>query len=232
MLTIAIFFIFWFLSSLQDFHLREVLDVHQPGHPAGAVAHRQVVDALPFENLQELRRVRGGKIGMIFQEPMSALSPLHRIGDQLVETALLHLDIGKREARALALDWLRRVGLPDAEQRMDDLPHQLSGGMRQRVMLAMAMLPEPEILLADEPTTALDVTVQAQIFELLARMTGEGTAMVLVTHDMALAYQAADRVCVMNAGKIVEAGPVEEVFRHPRHPYTRRLLASVPRLDG
>ena len=154
--------------------------------------------------VEELRRVRGGKIGMIFQEPMSALSPLHRIGDQLVETARLHLDIGKREARALALDWLRKVGLPDAEQRMEDLPHQLSGGMRQRVMLAMAMLPEPEILLADEPTTALDVTVQAQIFELLAKLRDGKTAVLMITHDMGVVWEVCDRVHVMYAGGIVD----------------------------
>ncbi len=180
--------------------------------------------------VEELRRVRGGKIGMIFQEPMSALSPLHRIGDQLVETALLHLDIGKREARALALDWLRKVGLPDAEQRMDDLPHQLSGGMRQRVMLAMAMLPEPEILLADEPTTALDVTVQAQIFELLAKLRGGKTAVLLITHDMGVVWEVCDRVHVMYAGTIVERGRREDVFARPSHPYTRGLLAAMPSL--
>jgi peptide/nickel transport system ATP-binding protein/oligopeptide transport system ATP-binding protein len=180
--------------------------------------------------VEELRRVRGGKIGMVFQEPMSALSPLHRIGDQLVEAARLHLDIGKREARALALDWLRKVGLPDAEQKMDDLPHQLSGGMRQRVMLAMAMLPEPEILLADEPTTALDVTVQAQIFDLLARLRGGRTAVLLITHDMGVVWEVCDRVHVMYAGTIVERGRREDVFARPAHPYTRGLLAAMPRL--
>ena len=183
--------------------------------------------AMPVE---ELQRVRGGKIGMIFQEPMSALSPLHRIGDQLAEAAMLHLEIGKREARALALEWLKKVGLPDAEQKMEDLPHQLSGGMRQRVMLAMAMLPEPEILLADEPTTALDVTVQAQIFELLSELRGGKTAVLLITHDMGVVWEVCDRVHVMYAGRIVEKGTREEVFSRPAHPYTRGLLEAMPRL--
>lgn len=180
--------------------------------------------------IRELQRVRGGRIGMIFQEPMSALSPLHRIGDQLAETAMLHLPVRPREARALALDWLKRVGLPDAPQRMEDLPHQLSGGMRQRVMLAMAMLPEPEILLADEPTTALDVTVQAQIFELLGRLRGGRTAVLLITHDMGVVWEVCDRVHVMYAGRLVEKGTREAVFAHPSHPYTQGLLAAMPRL--
>ena len=180
--------------------------------------------------VRELQRVRGGKIGMIFQEPMSALSPLHRIGDQLAEAAMLHLAVGRREARKLALEWLRKVGLPDAEQKMDDLPHQLSGGMRQRVMLAMAMLPEPEILLADEPTTALDVTVQAQIFGLLSELRGGKTAVLLITHDMGVVWEVCDRVHVMYAGRIVEKGTREDVFAHPAHPYTRGLLDAMPRL--
>ncbi|HQN80311.1 MAG TPA: ABC transporter ATP-binding protein [Kiritimatiellia bacterium] len=182
--------------------------------------------------IAELRRIRGGRIGMIFQEPMTALSPLHRIGDQLVEAARLHKEISVAEARALALDWLRRVGLPDPEQRMLDWPHQLSGGMRQRAMLAMTLLPEPELVIADEPTTALDVTIQAQIFELLLKVRGGDTAVLLITHDMGVVWDIYDRVHVMYAARLAEMGPRDAVFDRPAHPYTRGLLAAMPRLHG
>lgn len=182
--------------------------------------------------IEELRRIRGGKIGMIFQEPMTALSPLHRIGDQLVEAARLHRAIGGADAWALGLDWLKRVGLPDAEQRMKDYPHQLSGGMRQRVMLAMTMLPEPELIIADEPTTALDVTIQAQIFELLLQVRGGDTAVLLITHDMGVVWDVCDRVHVMYAARLAEKGSRDAVFDRPAHPYTRGLLAAMPRLHG
>ncbi len=192
-----------------------------------ALFHGRDLLSLPIE---ELRKIRGGKIGMIFQEPMTALSPLHRIGDQLAEAARLHREIGFDDAWALGLEWLKRTGLPDAEQRMKDYPHQLSGGMRQRVMLAMAMLPEPELIIADEPTTALDVTIQAQIFELLLKLRGGDTAVLLITHDMGVVWDVCDRVHVMYAARLAEKGPREAVFGRPAHPYTRGLLAAMPRL--
>ena len=194
-----------------------------------ALFHGRDLLSMPIE---ELRRIRGGKIGMIFQEPMTALSPLHRIGDQLVEAARLHREISRGDAWALGLDWLKRVGLPDAEQRMKDWPHQLSGGMRQRAMLAMAMLPEPELIIADEPTTALDVTIQAQIFELLLQVRGGDTAVLLITHDMGAVWDVCDRVHVMYAARLAEKGPRETIFARPAHPYTRGLLAAMPRLHG
>ena len=194
-----------------------------------ALFHGRDLLALPIE---ELRAIRGGQIGMVFQEPMTALSPLHRIGDQLVETARLHRNVSGADAWALGLDWLKRVGLPDPAQRMQDYPHQLSGGMRQRVMLAMALLPEPELVIADEPTTALDVTIQAQIFELLLRLRGGDTAVLLITHDMGVVWDVCDRVHVMYAARLAEKGPRAAVFDRPAHPYTRGLLAAMPRLHG
>ena len=194
-----------------------------------ALFHGRDLLAMP---VTELRQIRGGKIGMIFQEPMTALSPLHRIGDQLVEAAQLHRKIPAADAWALGLEWLKRVGLPDAEQRMKDYPHQLSGGMRQRVMLAMTMLPEPELIIADEPTTALDVTIQAQIFELLLKLRGGDTAVLLITHDMGVVWDVCDRVHVMYAARLAEKGPRDTLFEQPAHPYTRGLLAAMPRLHG
>ena len=194
-----------------------------------ALFHGRDLLSMPIE---ELRQIRGGKIGMIFQEPMTALSPLHRVGDQLVEAARLHRQMPGEDAWALGLDWLKRTGLPDAEQRMQDYPHQLSGGMRQRVMLAMTMLPEPELIIADEPTTALDVTIQAQIFELLLKLRGGDTAVLLITHDMGVVWDVCDRVHVMYAARLAEKGPREAVFGRPAHPYTRGLLAAMPRLHG
>jgi peptide/nickel transport system ATP-binding protein/oligopeptide transport system ATP-binding protein len=177
-----------------------------------------------------LQSVRGEGIGMIFQEPMTALSPLHRIGDQLVETVGLHRKVPAAEARASAVNWLKKVGVPDAEQRMAAYPHQLSGGMRQRVMIAMALMLGPRLLIADEPTTALDVTIQAQILELIRSLRAADRGVLLITHDMGVVWEMCDRVAVMYASQIVEEGAVDEVFARPLHPYAEALLKSMPAL--
>ena len=180
----------------------------------------------------ELRAIRGNRIAMVFQEPATALNPVLTVGDQIGEVAVVHQGLGHRAARAVATEMLRLVGVPDPEERVDHYPHQLSGGMRQRVMLAMALVCRPQILIADEPTTALDVTIQAQILELLDRLQTElGMAVILITHDLGIVAGHADRVVVMYAGQVVETAGTEELFRRPLHPYTEGLLASVPRLD-
>jgi oligopeptide/dipeptide ABC transporter ATP-binding protein len=168
---------------------------------------------------------------MIFQEPMTALNPVYTVGDQIGEAIRLHQKVGAREARSRSLEMLEHVGIPSPRQRLDEYPHQLSGGMRQRVMIAMALSCRPALLLADEPTTALDVTVQAQILELLRRLQEEmGMAVVLITHDLGVVAEVADRVAVMYGGRIVEQAPVRELFASPRHPYTIGLLESIPRM--
>lgn len=188
---------------------------------------------LSAKSQKEMIRVRGEKISMIFQDPMSALNPVFTIGDQIAESLQLHQKMGKKEAWARAIDMLRMVGIPDPDMRAKQYPHELSGGMRQRVVIAMALVCKPELLIADEPTTALDVTVQAQILDLLQRLQQElGMAIVLITHDMGVAAEMADRIAVMYAGKIVEEGSVEEIFDHPSHPYTVGLLQSIPGLEG
>jgi oligopeptide/dipeptide ABC transporter ATP-binding protein len=175
------------------------------------------------------RRIRGRRVSMVFQDPMSSLNPLMSVGDHLVETLRAHGDLPAREARAEAVQWLRRVGIPDPAARMSSFPHELSGGMRQRVMIALALCPGPDLLLADEPTTALDVTIQAQILDLLARLRDElGMAMLFITHDLGVVERVADRIAVMYAGGIAEEGPAAAVLARPRHPYSRGLLASVP----
>ena len=179
----------------------------------------------------ELRRIRGRDIGAIFQDPLTSLNPLYKVGDMIVETILTHEDIGRDAARQRALDMLEEVGIPAAKERIDHYPHQFSGGMRQRVVIALALCTNPKLVIADEPTTALDVSVQAQIIKLLQRLCKEhGTSVVLVTHDMGVIAETADRVCVMYAGRIVEIGPVREVVTRPSHPYTKGLMAAIPKV--
>jgi peptide/nickel transport system ATP-binding protein len=181
---------------------------------------------------RRLRDIRGNDIAMIFQDPMTSLNPVHSIGKQLVEAIKLHRDVSTRQARARALELLKAVGIPRAERRVDDYPHQFSGGMRQRVMIAMALLNDPDLLIADEPTTALDVTTQAQILELMNRLQREfGSAIILVTHDLGVVAETADDVVVMYAARVVERAPVDNLFKRPHMPYTWGLLGSLPRLD-
>jgi oligopeptide/dipeptide ABC transporter ATP-binding protein len=181
---------------------------------------------------RELRRVRGAEIAMVFQDPMTSLNPVHRVGSLIAETLRAHVEISRSAADARAVELLREVGIPEPERRARDYPHQFSGGMRQRVMIAMALACEPAVLIADEPTTALDVTIQAQILRLIERMReSRGAAVVLITHDLGVVARLADRVAVMYAGRIVEQGTVRDVFHRPQHPYTWGLLESIPRID-
>nr|WP_294665866.1 ABC transporter ATP-binding protein [uncultured Blautia sp.] len=181
---------------------------------------------------KEMCRIRGNDIAMIFQDPMTALNPTLTIGNQLMEPIMLHQNCGKKEAWVRAVDVLKRVGIAAPEKRMKEYPHQLSGGMRQRVMIAMAVSCEPRLLIADEPTTALDVTIQAQILELMCELREKmGTAIMLITHDMGVVAETADDVLVLYAGKAVEYGSIEDIFEKPKHPYTQGLLNSIPRLD-
>jgi peptide/nickel transport system ATP-binding protein len=178
---------------------------------------------------QEMRSIRGGEIGLVFQEPMTSFSAYHTVGNQIVEAIRLHSDLSKKQARERAIELLRMVGIPRPERRIDEYAFELSGGLRQRVMIAMALAAEPRILIADEPTTALDVTTQAQILDLVRRLQQEkGLAVMLITHDMGVIAEMADEVVVMYLGREVERGPVDEIFHDPKHPYTRSLLRSIP----
>jgi peptide/nickel transport system ATP-binding protein len=182
---------------------------------------------------RRLRDIRGNDIAMIFQDPMTSLNPVHTIGKQLVEAIQLHRDVSKKQAKLRALELLKAVGIPRAERRIDDYPHQFSGGMRQRVMIAMALVNDPDLLIADEPTTALDVTTQAQILELMNRLQREfGSAIIMITHDLGVIAEIADEVVVMYAARVAEKGTVDELFTKPHHPYTWGLLGSLPRLDA
>ncbi len=188
------------------------------------------IDDLPYE---AMRRIRGKEIGAIFQDPLTSLNPLYTVGQQLVETIRTHLDLGPAAARERAVALLGEVGIAAAEQRIDHYPHQFSGGMRQRVVIALALAANPRLVIADEPTTALDVSIQAQIIALLKRLCRDhGTAIMLVTHDMGVIAETADRVAVMYAGRIVEIGPVRAIVREPHHPYTVGLMQSIPRVGG
>ena len=181
---------------------------------------------------KEMRKIRGNDISMIFQEPMTSLNPVYTVGDQIMEAILLHKKVSKKEAREQAIEMLRKVGIPLPEQRVDEYPHQLSGGMRQRVMIAMALSCDPQLLIADEPTTALDVTIQAQILELMNSLKDSyGMAIMMITHDLGVIAEVSDRVAVMYAGKVVEYTDVETLFANPKHPYTWGLMGSIPRLD-
>ena len=204
--------------------------------PPGRIASGEIrlkgerIDHLPRE---AMRHIRGKRIGMVFQDPLTSLNPLYRIGDQLTETILTHTALTAAQARARAIELLTEVGIPAPEARIDNYPHQFSGGMRQRVVLALALAAEPELVIADEPTTALDVSVQAQIIALLKNLCRKhGAAVMLITHDMGVIAETADRVAVMYAGRVAEIGPVRDVIVEPHHPYTKGLMGSIPSLEG
>ena len=203
--------------------------------PPGRIAGGQILlEGRRIDNLSqdEMRRIRDRRIGAIFQDPLTTLNPLYTVGRQLTETMQTHLDLSNSEARKRAIDWLEMVGIPAATQRIDSYPHEFSGGMRQRVVIALALCAEPRLVVADEPTTALDVSIQAQVIALLKRLAREkNTSMMLVTHDMGVIAETADRVAVMYAGRVVEIGPVREVVKSPHHPYSIGLMNSIPPLD-
>ena len=191
------------------------------------------VHAYRLENMapygKEMRSLRGTEIGMVFQDPMSSLNPVYKVGDQVAENLLQHFKMSKKEAQEKVLDMFRKLGIPDPEHRIHDYPFQFSGGMKQRVVIALAMICNPELIIADEPTTALDVTIQAQIMQLMKDLqVNEGKSVILITHNMGLVAEQADEVCVMYMGRVVEFGSLEQIFENPSHPYTKALLRSVP----
>ena len=202
--------------------------IEPPGRIAAGTVHLagQRIDNLPSE---KMRRIRGDKIGMVFQDPLSSLNPLYSVAEQLVETILTHKDISKKQARDRAIELLDKVGIPAADLRIDDYPHQFSGGMRQRVVIALALCADPELIIADEPTTALDVSVQSQIVSVLKKVCSEhGASVILITHDIGVIAEVADRVAVLYSGRMAEIGPVRDVIKHPQHPYTKGLMGSIP----
>ncbi len=202
--------------------------------PPGRIASGEILlEGERIDNLapERMRRIRGKRIGAIFQDPLTSLNPLFTIGEQLVETIQTHLDLDQRKARARAIELLAEVGIPAPEARIDNYPHHFSGGMRQRVVIALALCARPRLIVADEPTTALDVSIQAQIIDLLRKLAREnGAAVMLITHDMGVIAETADRVAVMYAGRLAEIGPVRDVIHAPRHPYTSGLMSSIPKL--
>ncbi|NJN80983.1 MAG: ABC transporter ATP-binding protein, partial [Caldilineaceae bacterium] len=217
--------------------------VDKPGRVVGGeaiyryvdrVGHHHEIDLLALSPRSgQMRSIRGGEISMIFQEPMTSFSPVHSIGNQIIEAMKLHTDLDDKAAQEMAVEWLQHVGIPNPEQRLNDNPYQLSGGQCQRAMIAMALSTNPRILIADEPTTALDVTTQAQILNLLQRLQSEnGMAMIFITHDLGVIAEVADEVAVMYLGRVVEQAPVEELFANPKHPYTKALLASIPSIEA
>jgi microcin C transport system ATP-binding protein len=217
-------------KSVSALSILKLLPYPTASHPSGSVRFKGR-DVLSLSE-HDIREIRGNDISIIFQEPMTSLNPLHTVESQISEALRLHNDVSSSMARARTLELLTQVGIPEPETRLASYPHQLSGGQRQRVMIAMALANEPDLLIADEPTTALDVTVQAQILALLADIRARlGMSLLFITHDLGIVRRIADRVCVMNGGKIVEQGPVEQVFSAPKHPYTRALLAAEPKPD-
>jgi oligopeptide/dipeptide ABC transporter ATP-binding protein len=214
-------------KSVTAMSIMRLIDM-PPGEIAGGEVLFEGVDLLKLDD-KAIRRVRGGQIAMIFQEPMTSMNPVLTVGDQITEAVLLHQKTNKKGARDIALTALQDVGVPDPKRRLKQYPHELSGGMRQRVMIAMALSCNPKLIIADEPTTALDVTIQRQILELIKSIQERtGTALLLITHDLGVVAETVDEIAVMYAGRVVETGTVEEVLLRPRHPYTRGLLESIP----
>lgn len=216
-------------KSVTSLSIMRLLD--EKGEIAGGEIYFRGKNLLSLSE-EEMRKIRGNDMAMIFQEPMTALNPVYTVGDQIMEAILLHQDVDKEKAREMAIEMLKKVGIPEPEKRVDEYPHELSGGMRQRAMIAMALSCNPTILFADEPTTALDVTIQAQILELMLDLQKEyGMSIIMITHDLGVIAEMADRVVVMYAGKVVEYTDIRTLFKDPKHPYTWGLMNAIPRLD-